>query len=128
MEPLQHKFLSIFFLGILLCASAVKTLAHHSFAIYDFDTRVSFTGVVHTLKFKNPHITMTLAQTDEEGNQKIIDFVEGAPANMAARQGLKPEMIKIGTELTVVGSPRKTDDSQFFIRQIILENGKEWKW
>ena len=102
--------------------------AHHSFAIYDFGTQVPFKGTVRTLNFRNPHITMTLTHVDDEGQEHIINFVEGAPANMAVRAGLKPEMIKVGTSLTVVGSPMKTDSDKYFIRQIILDSGEEWKW
>lgn len=129
MNPIKAR---IFSLSILVFAvlAVLPTLssAHHSFAVYDFETQIPFQGTVDTLKFKNPHIQMTLRSVDENGVEKIINFVEGAPANMAVRQGLKPEMIAVGTKITVVGSPRKDDDTQFFIRQIILENGDNWKW
>ena len=100
--------------------------AHHSFAIYDFTQEVPFEGVVATLNFKNPHISMTLTRTLENGETDTINFVEGAPANMAVRGGLRPEMIKPGTKVTAIGSPRKDDPNAYFLRKIVLEDGREF--
>lgn len=101
-------------------------LAHHSFAVYDFEQEIEFVGVVDTLNFKNPHIAMTLAQTDENGDTHIVEFVEGAPANMLARLGLRPAMLKPGTKITAVGSPLREDPTKFFLRSVILEDGREF--
>ena len=112
----------------LACAALPATLlAHHSFAIFDFQTQIPFEGTVETLKFRNPHIEMTLKTVDEDGNEKIINFVEGAPANMLARQGLTPAQLPKGTKITGIGSPLIEDDTKFFLRSIILEDGREFR-
>jgi hypothetical protein len=100
--------------------------AHHSFASYDFDKQIKFEGVVAEVKFRNPHIELTLVRTLENGKKETIVFSEGAPANMLVRMGLRPEMIKAGTRITAIGSPKKSDPSVYFLRKIILENGKEY--
>jgi hypothetical protein len=69
---------------------------------------------------------MTLRRTLENGESEIINFVEGAPANMAVRLGLRPEMIKPGTKITAIGSPRKDDPDAFFLRRVKLEDGREF--
>jgi hypothetical protein len=102
-------------------------LAHHSFAIFDFQTQIPFEGTVETLKFRNPHIEMTLKTVDADGKETIINFVEGAPANMLARQGLKPTDLKKGTKVTGIGSPLFDDNTKFFLRSIILEDGREFR-
>jgi hypothetical protein len=109
----------------LLVAWPIAASAHHSFAVYDFDQQIPFDGVVETLNFKNPHISMTLKRTLESGETEIVNFVEGAPANMAVRMGLHPDMIKPGTRITAIGSPRKDDPKAFFLRKVILEDGRE---
>lgn len=101
--------------------------AHHSFAIYDFDQEIPFDGVVETLTFKNPHIAMTLTRTLDNGDTETIDFIEGAPANMLARKGLKPAMIEPGTTITAIGSPLREDPEQYFLRRIRLEDGREFE-
>jgi hypothetical protein len=113
-------------LFLTLLVLALPAQAHHSFAIYDFEKQIEFDGVVETLKFRNPHMAMTLKTVDENGNEKIIEFVEGAPANMLVRSGLKPAMIKTGTHIVAVGSPMYEDKDKFFLRKIRLDNGEEF--
>jgi hypothetical protein len=119
-----HSFGKI--LTLLTATFSIAALAHHSFAIFDFQTQIPFDGTVETLKFRNPHISMTLKTVDENGKETIIEFVEGAPANMLVRSGLRPEMIKPGTHVIATGSPRLDDNSKFFLRLIHLDDGKEF--
>jgi 3-dehydroquinate dehydratase len=100
--------------------------AHHSFAVYDFGQQIEFAGTVESINFKNPHIAMTLKVTNDNGEAQIIDFIEGAPANMLARKGLRPAMVAVGEEITVFGSPLIEDPSKFFIRRIRLADGSEF--
>ena len=116
------KTVSIFSIVLMSCAA----LAHHSFAVYDFQTQIPFDGVVASLKFRNPHIEMTLKTLDPKGKEQIIEFVEGAPANMLVRSGLKPDMIKPGTHIIATGSPRLDDNTKFFLRKIRLDDGQEF--
>jgi hypothetical protein len=111
---------------LLASALAATAFAHHSFAIFDFQTQIPFEGTVETLKFRNPHIEMTLKSVDENGQEKIIHFIEGAPANMLVRSGLRPEMIAPGTRITAIGSPLLEDNSKFFLRIIRLQSGEEF--
>ena len=111
---------------VIALLMAAPVWGHHSFAIYDFATQIPFEGTVETVKFRNPHIAMTLKTVDENGNEKLIEFIEGAPANMLVRSGLKPDMIKPGTHITAVGSPLLEDNTKFFLRIIRLDNGEEF--
>ncbi len=111
---------------VLGCGITQPSVAHHSFAVYDFEQQIPFEGVVATLSFKNPHISLTLTHTRDDGSTETINFVEGAPANMAVRGGLTPDMIKPGTRITVIGSPRRDDPNALFIRKIRLEDGREF--
>jgi len=101
--------------------------AHHSFAVYDFDIQTEFVGTVETLNFRNPHIAMSLKVTSDSGETSIIEFIEGAPANMLARKGLTPDKIAVGTEITAVGSPLIDDPSKFFLRRVRLADGSEYE-
>jgi len=101
--------------------------AHHSFAVYDFSTQIEFVGKVETLNFKNPHVAMTMLVVDEDGNTTTVDFIEGAPANMLARKGLRPDMIAPGTEITAFGSPLNEDPTKFFLRRVRLADGREFE-
>ena len=101
--------------------------AHHSFAVYDFGQQIEFSGTVETLNFKNPHIAMTLRVTHDDGEVEVIDFIEGAPANMLARKGLVPDMISPGSTITAIGSPLIEDPSKYFLRRVRLPDGREFE-
>ncbi|WP_428096476.1 DUF6152 family protein [Candidatus Rariloculus sp.] len=118
-----------FALGLLtiLAMTSAPVLGHHSFAIYDFSQEIPFEGVVETLNFKNPHVAMTLTRTLENGETETINFVEGAPANMLVRNGLRPAMIAPGTKITAIGSPLREDPGIYFLRRVRLEDGREFQ-
>ena len=111
----------------VLATIALPVFGHHSFAIYDFSQEIPFEGVVATLNFKNPHIAMTLTMTLDSGDTQTITFVEGAPANMLVRRGLRPNMIAPGTRITATGSPLREDPGVYFLRRIRLEDGREFQ-
>jgi hypothetical protein len=116
--------------ALLISISALFTAplaAHHSFAVYDFQNEIEFDGVVETLNFKNPHLAMTLAVTHEDGSSEIIEFVEGAPANMLIRMGFDPKWIAPGTRIRAIGSPRRDDPKRLFMKSMILEDGREFR-
>lgn len=112
---------------MVLATMALPAFGHHSFAIYDFSQEIPFEGVVATLNFKNPHIAMTLTRTLDNGDTETITFIEGAPANMLVRRGLRPNMIVPGTRITATGSPLREDPGVYFLRRVRLEDGREFQ-
>jgi hypothetical protein len=111
--------------ALMLVLSAAS--AHHSFAVYDFSQQIEFVGTVEDLNFRNPHIAMTLTVVNEDDERETIEFIEGAPANMLARKGLRPDMIAKGTKITAFGSPLIEDPSKFFLRRVRLADGSEYE-
>jgi hypothetical protein len=111
------------FAGAALAAITLPALAHHSFAIYDMAQNIEFKGTVDSLKFRNPHMAMTLTQVKADGSKETVNFVEGAPANMLVRMGLDPAVIAPGEEITAIGAPRRDDPKSFFLKVIILKDG-----
>ena len=122
---MKRTIISLF--GTVLAALAVPAAAHHSFAVWDMTQNIEFKGVVETLKFRNPHMAMTLTQTKPDGTKETINFTEGAPANMLVRMGLDPAVIAPGQEITVIGAPRKDDPKQYFIKSIVLKDGTRFQ-
>jgi hypothetical protein len=110
---------------LALTALPVIALAHHSFAVFDFKTQIPFEGTVESVKFRNPHIALKLKVKAADGSEQIVDFIEGAPANMLVRNGLRPEMLAPGTHIKAKGSPLLEDPSKYFLRVITLDDGTE---
>ena len=109
------------------CAlTALPAAAHHSFAIYDMSQNIEFEGVVDAVKLRNPHMAMTLVQTKADGSKATINFVEGAPANMIVRLGLKPDDIAPGKKIKAIGAPRRDNPAEFFLKAVILPDGQKF--
>jgi hypothetical protein len=106
--------------------AVVPAKAHHSVAIYDMDQDIHFDGVVETLKLSNPHMALTLRVTKDNGTSGTIIFIEGAPANMLVRMGLNPADIAVGKPIKAVGAPLHTDPNAYFLKAIILPNGRRF--
>jgi hypothetical protein len=107
-------------------AMALPAAAHHSFAVYDMSQNIEFEGVVETVKLRNPHMALTLIETKPDGTKETINFVEGAPANMIVRMGLKPEDIAPGKKIKAIGAPRRDQPTEYFLKAIILPDGKKF--
>ncbi|MEI7948664.1 MAG: DUF6152 family protein [Gammaproteobacteria bacterium] len=119
---------SLAFAGFMSLAFATPAaFAHHSFAVFDFKIETPFEGIVDSVKFRNPHIALTLKVKGNDGKEKLVEFIQGAPANMLVRNGLRPEMILPGTHIFTVGSPLIEDPTKFFLRTIKLDDGSEFK-
>jgi hypothetical protein len=116
-------------LGLIAAACATPALpvaAHHSFAVYDMSQSIEFEGIVETVKLRNPHMALTLVQTKPDGTKETVNFVEGAPANMIVRMGLKPEDIAPGKKIKAIGAPRRDQPTEYFLKAIILPDGKKF--
>ena len=111
-------------LAAALLTAVLPAGAHHSFAIYDMSKNVEFEGVVESVKMRNPHMALTLTVTEADGSKRTVNFVEGAPANMIVRMGLNPADIAPGKPIKAIGAPRRDDPNAFFLKAIILPDGK----
>jgi hypothetical protein len=109
-----------------LAATALPAAAHHSFAIYDMDQNINFDGVVEVVKMRNPHMALTLKVTKDDGTTGLVEFVEGAPANMIVRMGLDPADIAVGKPIKAIGAPRRDDPNAYFLKAIILPDGRRF--
>jgi hypothetical protein len=112
--------------AVLAAAALSPAGAHHSFAIYDMSQNVEFEGVVDTVKMRNPHMALTLKVAQPDGSTRIVNFVEGAPANMIVRMGLNPADVAPGKPIKTIGAPRRDDPNAFFLKAIILPDGKRY--
>ena len=91
---------------VLACAAlaliyAAPALAHHSFAMFDADKKVTLEGTVKEFQWTNPHswILMTVGS-----DQWAIEM--GAPGGLA-RQGWVPKTLTPGMKITAIIHPLK---------------------
>ena len=94
--------------GGLMAVASVQ--AHHSTAgVYDPAKEVKVTGALAKLQFVNPHGSIVVTVKNADGATTDWTFTTGS-ATALATQGITkvgPTALKIGEEVTVVGTPAR---------------------
>ncbi len=101
--------------------------AHHSTAsIYDPAKEVKVTGELAKLQFVNPHGSITVTVTNDDGTTTDWTFTTGSATALAARGITKvgPNALKIGEELTVTGTPARNGSPLAGLKTITRANGE----
>jgi hypothetical protein len=87
----------------LLCVAGVAD-AHHSRAFYDMTKEIVVEGTVTELDWKNPHISMTVQTTGEDGVRRL-QAIEGMSVSEARAVGLRREAVAAGSHVVVRAHP-----------------------
>jgi hypothetical protein len=85
---------------------AVPALAHHSFAMFDYNKEVTITGALKDLQWTNPHIHIIVNVPGASGATAEWDVEGGTPANLR-RTGWSRDVIKPGETVSIVIHPMK---------------------
>jgi hypothetical protein len=109
------------FAGLLSLGVATTIYAHHSAAQFDFQNTVNVTGVVKDARFANPHGRIVLSVSDDRGTRDI-EF-EAHSRNNMYRQGFRPDMMKVGDEITIRIAPMRTGEDGGYVTALITADG-----
>jgi len=109
--------------AILLAGTAGSAVAHHSAAQFDFQNTVNVTGVVKVASFANPHGKFILTVTDEKRGTRDIEF-EAHSRNNMYRQGLRPDMMKVGDKITIRIAPMRNGEDGGYVTALMTADGK----
>jgi uncharacterized protein DUF6152 len=109
----------VFFFVFLLPNLA---LAHHGGAEYDHDKTVEFKAKLTRVEFINPHSWIYFDVTDKDG--KVSHHrCEMRSVHVLRRSGWTKEMFPVGQQITVEGSPNRTDPASCSLQTILLADG-----
>src|SRR5687768_11653915 len=100
--PMNFRVASVTAIAVGLFA--VPALAHHSFAMFDADKTVEYTGSVVELQWTNPHSWLEVMVTQPDGKQVQWSFEMGSPGGLA-RAGWRPKIVVPGDKVTVTAHP-----------------------
>ena len=112
---------------IAACATGLMgvsslALAHHSAVSWILEQRITITGTVKTVAFRNPHGHLDVIVTDDKGVSTEWG-VETSAMNLLVRRGWKPGKVNIGDKVTIIGHPNKTQPNEIYMREMKLADG-----
>ena len=114
-------------LAAVISLIVIPAHAHHSFAMFDMDREVTYSGVVADFKWVNPHVHITV---DIKAGPNIDPAtvgtwdVEGGSTNIMGRQGWTRVTFKAGDSITLVGHPMKDGSKGVSLFYVIMPDGK----
>ncbi|MBH98275.1 MAG: hypothetical protein CMM56_07455 [Rhodospirillaceae bacterium] len=116
----------LYFHFIVLSTLLVGSVnAHHGAAqSYDVDTLVTIEGVVLSVSWRNPHVTMELQRTDEVGDSEVWE-IEASTANRLERIGISRDAVSVGSRVSFTGAPSRHGLNALAAWIMTLESGAE---
>ncbi len=108
----------------LIAGGLSSAFAHHSASMYDFTKNIWVSGVVQNIRVINPHMSLTLIVSNDEGKTRAIDF-EGHSVNNFYRAGWRPDLVRVGDKIRVRYNPRKDGRDGGFVNGFVAANGRE---
>ncbi len=106
-----------------LMASPLPAFAHHgSTGQFDTSTTVELSGTITRVRLVNPHAYVYFDSTDDKG--EVVNLrCELQSGSLLKRNGWTEAMFKIGSKISIQGSPDRTDPTTCYMSQITFENG-----
>jgi hypothetical protein len=104
--------------------AAAPALAHHSFAMFDFQASKTVTGTVEQFDWTNPHTFIWLQVPTANGASERYGF-EGMSPNYLGRRGWSKSTLKPGDKVTVIYHPLKDGSKGGTYQKVQLSDGKE---
>lgn len=108
---------------LLTCAIPTVS-AHHSAAQFDFRNTVVVEGKVMEARFANPHLKLIMEVTDAARGTRDIEF-EGHSRNNMLRQGLQPDMFKVGDTIAIRIAPMTNGEDGGYVTALRTPDGTE---
>jgi hypothetical protein len=110
-------------LGALAVAMvAIPALAHHSFAMFDAEKKMTAEGTVKEFQWTNPHSWIVIMVRNQAGTDEQWALELGSPGDLA-RAGWLPKTLTPGMRVTATFHPLKDGSNGGQFMAIVLPNG-----
>ena len=95
-------------------------IAHHGWGSYDAANPVTVAGPILTVKYENPHATITVKGADKEW------IVTLAPTSRMSNRGVTPDVVATGKTVTAYGYPSTVEKDEMRAERITVD-GKTYE-
>jgi hypothetical protein len=121
---LKAKFWTMFALGVAGCICSPALVAHHGYAAYDTEKKITLKGTVTSWLWANPHCVLGLDVADESG-QVVHWGAETENPSTMSRQGWTMQSLKPGDQITLTVLQVKNGKPIGRIVEVVLANGQK---
>ena len=104
--------------------TGAPALAHHSFAMFDSNQKMTLSGTVKEFQWVNPHAWIMLTVADPEGRPALWAIEMGGPGQLA-RQGFTPKTLAPGMNVEVVVHPLRDGSNGGQFMALTLPDGTQ---
>jgi hypothetical protein len=123
MKPFHLKALCC---ALVLSATVVPIVAHHSGAMFDDKTTITVTGVVKEFQYTNPHSWLLVNVTGKDGKMTTWGFEAEGPSTLL-RAGIRKTDFLAGTAVTMTGNPmRDGRPAAAWLKAVRTKDNKEF--
>jgi len=120
---MKYRISASIALGVILAAGAAR--AHHNASNIDFTKRVTLTGTLTKLDWRNPHVEFSLEVKGDNGQAESWSFSTGTPYSFARRKITKADFEKaIGQTITVEVSTARDGSRYGNLSKITFPDGR----
>ena|SRR5215469_9392072 len=114
---------------VVLCGfmTAGSLLAHHSLAgVYDMKGDKELSGAVESVKFVNPHGSLTVAVKNADGTSTSWVLTLGSATALAQRGigRIGPNALHVGDNIKVKFLPAKDGSPLGFLKTVVMPDGR----
>lgn len=125
--PIRIFILAGLSLAALFLAAAIPAApvaAHHSYSAFDRKKTVTIEGVLEKVRWKNPHVSLTLRTKDSQ----IYEIFWRSPGRLA-RSKAEKGVLKVGDMVSVSASPNRDPEvhSMTLVTEVIRK-ADGWRW
>lgn len=123
---IQRALGTLALFGCLVAASGTLQ-AHHSLAgVYDMKDEKQMSGTVSSIKFSNPHGSLTVTVKNQDGSMTDWVLTLGSATALAQRGIGKtgPNALHAGDNITVKFLPAKDGSPLGFLKTVTMPDGR----
>jgi hypothetical protein len=111
-------------LALTAFASFTGAAAHHSFAMFDQNKRITIEGTVQEYQWTQPHVWLDVMVASAPGAQPVKWGIESQSPAILHRRGWTPDTIKTGDKVTVDIFPMKDGTPGGQMLRVHLPDGR----
>lgn len=102
-------------LGLVFASGPAAVLAHHGWGSYDASKPVTVVGAIQTLKYENPHATITVKASDK------VWTVTLAPVSRMQGRGAPAELVAVGKTVSAYGYPSTVQKDEMRAERVTID-------